>query len=302
MNAEDLDIDALAQSIGDAIEEAFEPTGTSPVGGGCIHTALKIDGGTSAGKRSFLAKLNDAEKKALFEAEADGLGGIAKAGAVRVPKVIAQGDDGERAWLILEWLELAALDARSGAKLGEQLAMQHRTPQEKFGWPRDNFIGSSPQVNGRTEDWLAFWREKRLLPQLRFAAHHRLPSRMIDRGERLVADCEEFFRSYAPAASLLHGDLWGGNASALADGTPVVFDPAVYVGDREADVAMTELFGGFPKEFKAAYQEAWPLHDGYRTRRDLYNLYHVLNHANLFAGGYVRQAEQAIEKLLAEIR
>jgi len=302
MNTDEQDLEFIAESVGDALEETFELTGTSPVGGGCIHTALRIDGETSAGKTSFFAKLNDAGKKALFEAEADGLGGIAKAGAVRVPSVIAQGDDGERAWLILEWLELAPLDARSGAKLGEQLAMQHREPRDKFGWPRDNFIGSSPQVNGQTDDWLAFWREKRLLPQLRFAAHHRLPSRMIDRGERLVADCEAFFRSYAPAASLLHGDLWGGNASALADGTPVLFDPAVYVGDREADIAMTELFGGFPKEFKAAYQEASPLHDGYRARRDLYNLYHVLNHANLFAGGYVRQAEQAIEKLLAEIR
>jgi fructosamine-3-kinase len=230
------------------------------------------------------------------------LAAIGKAGSLRVPKVIAQGDDDERAWLVLEWLDLVPLDARSGAALGEALAAQHRARQDKFGWGRDNFIGSTPQVNGWTEDWLSFWRVKRLLAQLRLAAHNRLPSRMIDRGERLVADCEALFRSYRPVKSLLHGDLWGGNASALATGEPAVFDPAVYVGDREADLAMTELFGGFPEEFKAAYRAAWALDDGYSTRRDLYNLYQILNHANLFAGSYVRQAEQSIEKVLAEIR
>ena len=124
---------------------------------------------------------------------------------------------------------------------------------------------------------------------------------MLDRGERLAADCGAFFRGYEAARSLLHGDLWGGNAAALGDATPVVFDPAVYVGDREADVAMTELFGGFPRDFASAYRDAWPLHDGYRVRRDLYNLYHVLNHANLFAGGYVDQAARSIERLLSEI-
>ncbi len=126
-------------------------------------------------------------------------------------------------------------------------------------------------------------------------------SRPIDRGERLAADCGAFFRTYRPEPSLLHGDLWSGNVAATANATPVVFDPAVYVGDREADVAMTELFGAFPRDFQAAYRAAWPLDAGYAVRRELYNLYHVLNHANLFAGGYVNQSTQAIEKLLAEI-
>ena len=292
----------LAEAISVAIGERFELIATEAVSGGCIHTALKITGEMRGGKKSYFAKVNDAERKALFAAEADGLAAIEKAGSVRVPKVIARGDDDERAWLVLEWLDLVPLDARGGAALGEALAAQHRVRQEKFGWGRDNFIGSTPQVNGWTEDWLSFWREKRLVAQLRLAAHNRLPSRLIDRGERLVADCDAFFRNYRPAKSLLHGDFWGGNASAVASGPPAVVDPAVYVGDREADLAMTELFGGFPKEFKAAYRAAWPLDDGYSTRRDLYNLYHVLNHANLFAGSYVRQAEQSIEKLLAEIR
>ncbi len=294
--------EALRLAIQDATKADFEISGVEPVGGGCIHTALKLEGETAAGKKSFFAKVNEVEKKALFAAEAEGLGALRKAGAVRVPGVVAQGDDGERAWLVLEWLDLAPLDSRSGARLGEALAAQHRAPQEKFGWARDNFIGSTPQVNGWSDDWLAFWRDRRLHAQLRLAAHNRLPSKMIDRGERLVTDCEAFFRTYSPARSLLHGDLWGGNASSLGDGTPVVFDPAAYVGDREADVAMTELFGGFPKEFKAAYRAAWPLDDGYVIRRDFYNLYHVLNHANLFGSDYVRQSERSIEKLLAEIR
>ncbi|MGE5615352.1 MAG: fructosamine kinase family protein, partial [Bacillota bacterium] len=270
--------------------------------GGCIHTALELKGETAHGKKSYFAKLNDAEKKAMFAAEAEGLAAIRKAGTVRAPAVVAQGDDGEHSWLVLEWLTLGPLDANSAARLGEALAAQHRAAQEKFGWARDNFIGATPQPNGWSDDWLAFWREKRLHAQLRYAARNRLPSKMIDRGERLLADCEAFFRDYRPAKSLLHGDLWGGNAAALADGTPVVFDPAVYVGDREADLAMTELFGGFPREFRAAYAAAWPLDTGYGVRREFYNLYHVLNHANLFGAGYVRQAEQTIAKLLAEIR
>ena len=295
-------MERLARAIQDATREDFELVTTDPVGGGCIHTALKLTGDTPDGKRTYFAKVNDADKKAMFAAEAEGLGAIANAGAVRVPKVVVQGDDEDESWLVLEWLDLVPLGAKSGARLGEALAAQHRAAQEKFGWARDNFIGATPQPNGWSDDWLAFWREKRLHAQLRFAAHNRLPSRMIDRGERLLADCEAFFRDYRPGKSLLHGDLWGGNAAALSDGMPVVFDPAVYVGDREADIAMTELFGGFPREFKAAYAAAWPLDTGYPVRRDFYNLYHVLNHANLFGAGYVRQAEQTIEKLLAEIR
>ena len=295
-------VTAVVQAIEEAIGESFELTGTSPVTGGCIHTALRVEGETAAGKKSFFAKLNEAGKGAMFAAEKDGLEAIGKAGAIRAPRVVAQGADDEQSWLVLEWLELAPLEGRGAGALGEALAAQHRIAQEKFGWARDNFIGSTPQVNGWSTDWLSFYRDRRIHTQLRFAAHNRLPSRMIDRGERLLADIAVFFGTYSPARSLLHGDLWGGNAAALADGTPAVFDPAVYVGDREADLAMTELFGGFPKEFKAAYVTAWALDAGYGTRRDLYNLYHLLNHANLFGGGYVRQAEQTIEKLLSEIR
>lgn len=255
-----------------------------------------------AGRERF-AKVVDLDALPRLQAEKEGLEALRAAGAVRVPAVVGEGRDGERSWLLLEWLDLSALGDPAGAALGEALAALHRLAQPRFGWERDNFIGGSVQRNGWSDDWLAFWREKRLAAQLRLAASNRLPSRMIDRGERLAADCEAFFRGYEPARSLLHGDLWGGNAGALPDGTPAIFDPAVYVGDREADVAMTTLFGGFPAGFHAAYQSAWPLHEGYRfARRDLYNTYHLLNHANLFAGGYVAQAADAIERSLALLR
>jgi len=297
---------ALAAAIGAATGAAtgrpFEIVAVAPVGGGCIHRAWRLDGRDGTAAATYFAKVNEASFAAMFAAEADGLDALRDAGTLRVPRTVTHGANDEEAWLVLEWLELAALSPQPAASLGLALAAQHRQPRERFGWARDNFIGSTPQANGWSDDWLGFWREKRLHPQLRLAARNRLPSRMIDRGERLLADCEAFFRNHAPVPSLLHGDLWSGNAAVLADGTPVLFDPAVYVGDREADVAMTELFGGFPRELMAAYREAWPLTADYGVRGDFYNLYHVLNHANLFAGAYVRQGEDAIERLVAQIR
>jgi protein-ribulosamine 3-kinase len=294
-------LQALETAIAEATREPFDIVSFAPVAGGCIHTAMRLSGEDAAGKRDYFAKMNEPDRAPMFAAEAEGLAALRKAGAVKVPRALAQGRDGERAWLVLEWLDLMPLDAKSAARLGIALAAQHRLPQPKFGWPRDNFIGATPQVNGESDDWLAFWRANRLHPQLRLAAHRRLPSRLIDRGERLMADCGAFFGSHSPAKSLLHGDLWIGNAAAVAGDTPVVFDPAVYVGDREADVAMTHLFGGFPADFLSAYRAAWALDDGYGVRRDFYNLYHRLNHANLFGGSHGRESEQAIERLLAEI-
>ena len=295
---------ALAARIAQAISasgSAFEALRWEPVAGGCIHQAWKLIGRERAAARAYFVKTNDAAAAPMFAAERAGLDALRAAAQVRAPRPVAHGDDGESAWLALEWHELVALGASSGARLGAALARQHQLAQPRFGWGEDNFIGATPQANGWSDDWLDFWRSRRLVPQLRLAARQRLPSRLIDRGERLAADCEALFRGHAPKPSLLHGDLWSGNAAALADGTPVVFDPAVYCGDREADLAMTELFGGFPRDFAAAYREAAPLADGYAHRRDFYNLYHVLNHANLFGGGYVRQAADGVERLLAEV-
>jgi len=291
----------FARIISDATEVRFDVKSIEAVSGGSTHTTVKISGKNTFKATDYFAKLAEVHLGGVFRAEAQGLAALREANAITVPEVVAHGEDDAQAWLVLEWLELTPLDARNAAVLGEALAKQHREPHEKFGWARDNFIGASPQLNGWSPDWLAFWRAKRLIPQLQMAARNRLPSKMIDRGERLAADCGAFFSAYVPAKSLLHGDLWGGNASSIKGEKPAIFDPSVYVGDREADVAMTELFGGFPPDFMSAYRTAWPLDDGYRTRRDFYNLYHVLNHANLFAGAYVARSADSIEKLLAEI-
>ncbi|MDH5552757.1 MAG: fructosamine kinase family protein, partial [Nitrosomonas sp.] len=173
---------------------------------------------------------------------------------------------------------------------------------EHFGWTRNNTIGNTEQINTTTTDWLQFWRKNRLGYQLNLAKNNGYSGKLQQLGERLMSDLSVFFNNTSPAASLLHGDLWNGNVSFDANGQPVIYDPAVYYGDREADIAMTELFGMLPVAFYTAYQDDYPLDSGYNTRKILYNLYHVLNHLNLFGGSYRHQAEQMMNQLLVEIR
>ena len=171
------------------------------------------------------------------------------------------------------------------------LASVHRHQADRFGWQRDNYIGSTPQQNGWRESWIAFWRERRLEPQIALARAN---------GYRIeVPPVWRLLEGHEPAPSLLHGDLWSGNAAFLPDGAPVLFDPAVYYGDREADLAMTELFGGFPREFYSSYRKIYPLDAGYEKRKHLYNLYHLLNHLNLFGSGYLGQVERTLGLLHA---
>jgi fructosamine-3-kinase len=201
----------------------------------------------------------------------------------------------------MESLSLGGGKARTMQTFAEQLANMHRHTKDKFGWHRDNTIGSTHQPNQWRDDWLDFWREQRLGYQLKLAGRHGARHSLIDKGEQLQDNLEVFFSGYQPEASLLHGDLWSGNYSIMSNGEPVIFDPAVYYGDREADIAMTELFGGFGHDFYSAYNNAWPLHDDYKLRKTFYNLYHIINHFNLFGGGYGSQAEGMIDRLLAEI-
>jgi protein-ribulosamine 3-kinase len=284
----------IAFSISRATHQSFNPADQHQTGGGCINQGLVLVGRDG---RRFFVKLNDTRHGEMFAAEAEGLAELDATGAIRVPRPITHGVAGDQAFLVLEWL---ALDGRgSGADLGRRLATLHRTTRSHFGWHRDNTIGSTPQPNPAASDWLAFYGEQRLGHQLRLARRNGASARLISGCERLITGLDAFFPGYRPIPSLLHGDLWGGNYG-FAEGGPVLFDPAVYFGDREADLAMTELFGGFPTNFHAAYREAWPLDPGYATRRILYNLYHVLNHFNLFGGGYASQAQNMIERLLAE--
>ncbi|HRD88432.1 MAG TPA: fructosamine kinase family protein [Accumulibacter sp.] len=270
----------------------------SEVGGGSISRALVV----RSGQRRWFVKLNDARLAAMFAAEADGLAALAACPAVRVPRVCGHGVSGRHAWLVLEHLALAPLRGHAAsAAAGQALAAMHRIPGSHFGWPRDNFIGSSPQENAAQPTWPLFFARQRLLPQLEMAKRHRQPARLIASGERLAESLPALLTAHRPLPSLLHGDLWSGNAALDDAGRLALFDPAVYWGDRETDLAMSELFGGFPDSFHAAYREAWPLADGFAQRKLLYQLYHVLNHLNLFGGGYLHQAERMVGRLLAEI-
>jgi fructosamine-3-kinase len=217
-----------------------------------------------------------------------------------VPTPIVFGQSETHSFLVLEYLEFGRSSAVSERLLGQQLAQLHQQAQPYFGWHRDNTIGSTLQINSQNEDWLNFWREQRLGFQLQLAAKNGYGGRLQTLGERLSGELSVLFSDYQPVPSLLHGDLWAGNAATDKQGKPVIFDPACYYGDREADLAMTELFGGFGSDFYAAYQAVWALDVGYQTRKSLYNLYHILNHLNLFGGGYLRQAETMMASLLAE--
>jgi len=267
---------------------------------------LAVGGGFATGERwesdsgPVFVKVADRQRLPLLEAEAAGLRELADAAALRVPRVLAAGVAGSRAFLALEWIEFRAATPRTEARLGELLAAQHRVTATRFGWHRDNTIGATPQSNAWTDDWTRFFAEQRLGFQLDLAVERGHSGRLIERGRRLCERLDALLRGHRPLPSLLHGDLWGGNWAADESGNPVVFDPAVYFGDREADLAMTRLFGGFGRAFYQAYESVWPLAAGATLRFDLYNLYHVLNHLNLFGGGYRAQAEALIDRLLQE--
>ena len=286
----------IESSISGATGERFVLDQQSHVGGGDINTAMKL---TGQGQTYFL-KCNSAHLLDMFEAEADGLRELAAAQAVRVPNAICTGISDSQAYIVLEYLPLGGGGRAVMSRFGEQLARMHRHTTDRFGWQRDNTIGSTPQINTWCDDWLEFWREHRLGYQLQLAKRHGMNSRTLQRGERLQERLADFFSAYQPQPSVLHGDLWSGNYGVLDNGEPVIFDPATYYGDREADLAMTELFGGFGSEFYDAYNAAWPLDSGYKIRKTFYNLYHIINHFNLFGGGYASQAAAMIDRLLAE--
>ncbi|UXY15904.1 fructosamine kinase family protein [Chitiniphilus purpureus] len=280
----------IAAAVSAALGQSLMLAAPRAVGGGSINRACRVD--SAAGP--FFVKLNSADRTAMFEAEAAGLATLAP--YLRVPRPIAQGVAGGQAFLVLEWLPL--VPGGDEAALGEALARLHRAAHAQFGWLRDNTIGSTPQHNDWSSDWVAFWRERRLGVQLQLAARR---GRRFREAEALLAALPAFFTSHQPVPSLLHGDLWSGNVGFLAADAPVLFDPACYYGDREVDLAMTELFGGFGHRFYDAYRAAWPLDAGYPVRRDLYNLYHVLNHFNLFGGGYADEAGRLMRRLLSAV-
>jgi fructosamine-3-kinase len=287
---------AIAAALSAQVGREVDSRTPVRVAGGSVNESFRWE---SAGGPLFV-KIAPALQLPMFEAEAAGLEELRAAEAVRVPRVLAYGAAAEHAYLALEWLELGGSARSAAAAFGTQLARQHRRTARAFGWHRDNTIGSTPQMNAWADDWMVFFRERRLRYQLELARSDS-GRRLQQRGAELLERMPAFFAHHRPSASLLHGDLWGGNWGVDSEGSAVMFDPAVYYGDREADIAMTRLFGGFGAGFYAAYHREWPLPPEAETRVTLYNLYHVLNHLNLFGGGYGRQAESMIDSLLASL-
>lgn len=288
-------LEQIATALARSLNAAVAPAPERVVHGGSIHACYRWP--SAAGV--LFVKVASAADAWLLEAEADGLRELARAAAVRVPHVRTSGTAAGRSYLALEWIE-PQRPREAGAQLGARLAAQHRITAERHGWTRDTAIGRTLQVNTPTTDWVEFWRDRRLGFQLALAAQRGYGGRLQSRGAQLLERLPALLQ-HRPAASLLHGDLWGGNWGAGPHDEPVIYDPALYYGDREADLAMTHLFGGFPPEFHSAYREAWPLPPEAAARLPLYTLYHVLNHANLFGGHYAREAERLMDGLLAEL-
>lgn len=282
----------IANQISTATGQPFEITQRRSVGGGSINQAYAV----AAAARTYFVKLNQASKVAMFEAEALGLEQMAASQTIRVPRPLCWGIAEQSAYLVLEWLDLGGGNDQSWAVMGRNLAAMHRvTSPHGFGWPQANTIGETPQTNAWTKQWVEFWTEQRLGYQFRLA--NRRGGHFPLQAELLTA-IPDLLAGHNPQPSLVHGDLWSGNAAVTQQGEPAIFDPAAYFGDREVDLAMTQLFGSFPANFYQAYQEAWPLPSGYAQRKILYNLYHILNHFNLFGGSYASQANHMIATLL----
>lgn len=267
-----------------------------------MNSAARVT--TDHGETWFL-KWNPRSTRSIFKAEADGLRALAAARTLRVPAVLAVGS-GEAAppWLLLEYVAAGRPSSGYATTLAAGLTALHRTTPDGWGWERDNFIGSLPQQNPAAATWGELWRDARLEPQLRrackqghFAGQRRaLLERVIERTGELLGDVED------EGPSLLHGDLWGGNVYPDGEGRPVLIDPAVYRGHREVDLAMSELFGGFASGWPGAYEDAWPVDEGYRAFRCcLYQLYYLLVHVNLFGAGYEAGCLAAARGALREI-
>ena len=297
-----LTTNSLDQAITTLFGDNIRIAGRRPVHGGDINESycLSLSDGTAV-----FMKCNTLKNLSFFEAEAKGLEALRKANAIGVPKALAIGTDKAQriSFLLMEYLERAAKLTKYWEMYGRELAALHRADCTEFaeagqgrpfGFTHDNYIGASPQVNTPKENWITFYRECRLFPQIKMA------DRYFDSGTRKqctkLLDHLDSYLTEPEFPSLIHGDLWSGNSICGPDGKAWILDPAAYVGHYEAELAMTELFGGNPDSFYSAYHEVTPIDSGYRDRRDLYNLYHLLNHLNLFGGSYRGSVQRILNR------
>lgn len=273
--------------------KGLAPLGT-PARGPTAH-AVRLE--TRVGPA--LVKLEPADRADRLDAEADSLLAIARTGAIAVPEILAHGRTEEHAFLVMQWIEFGARSPEAQRRLGTALARMHATTGAGFGWHRDNYIGLTPQRNTPCDDWAGFLATQRLAPQLELAGRNGLAASTLKQGEQLIARLPALLEGHRPLPALLHGDLWSGNWGAAPDGTPYLIDPAVYFGDREADLAMTRLFGGFGADFYRAYEAVMPMEPRSAIRQSIYNLYHLLNHFNLFGTAYVASVRDTLRGLMA---
>jgi protein-ribulosamine 3-kinase len=271
--------------------------GTRSVHGGDIHAAWRVEADDG---RLVFVKTNERPLPAIFDKEARGLDALraaceADGGLLRVPRALGSGEH----FLALEWIdERGAGHGDPGRRLGEGLAALHRHGSDSYGWHEDNWIGSLPQPNDRMPAQRgcgAFYAARRLQAQSEQGAG-RLGSSLRGRIDRFCARIDDFLPLPDERPALLHGDLWGGNWTVGVGGVPWIYDPAVHHGCREAELAFTRLFGGFPRSFYAAYEASFPLSPGFAGRVDLWNLYPLLVHANLFGGGYAGQVDSILRR------
>lgn len=275
---------------------------TDRIAGGDINKAYAVT--LNTGDRIFM-KANAKDNFGFFKAEAAGLFALAQTGTLATPKILCAGtDDGQEvgySFLLMEYIKSGERRAGYWESFARELAALHQADASAFaadagpfGFFEDNFIGARPQDNSSAAAWVEFFRDKRLAPQFK-AADANFSSAERSRVTKLLDHLDEFLIE-PKRPSLLHGDLWSGNVMAGPDGKAMLIDPAVYVGHAEADLAMTELFGGFPPDFYQAYREANPLEPGYENRRDLYNLYQLLNHLNLFGKSYLGSVLSVVDE------
>ena len=290
-------LNSIADQISIQTNSRFSVKTVTPIIGGDINRAFRLEGAA----QTYFVKLNNVHTLDMFQAEFAGLQALAATQTLLIPTPIICGQTDTASFLVLEYLQLHRGSAQSDSVLGQQLAHLHLQPQPYFGWHRNNTIGSTEQLNPQSINWIEFWRKSRLEFQLNLVIANGHSKKLASLGALLSEHLADFFTGYSPQPSLSHGDLWSGNAAVNVDNKPVIFDPACYYGDRETDLAMTELFGGFGQNFYAAYNDVWQLDSGYQTRKQLYNLYHVLNHAVMFGGSYISQAEMMMQNLVQEV-
>ncbi len=267
--------------------------GVLPVSGGSINDAFRVE--TNRGM--FFLKMNSASRyPGMFDAEARGLGLLSVSGFA-VPEPIATGLVGEHQFILMQWMEKGGPGSDLWSLFGTALARMHRETAQDFGLDHDNYIGSLPQSNTEHTTWADLYREARLIPQMELAERSgRLSSRLKRGFDALFNQLDGLFPVEKPA--LLHGDLWSGNMMVGPAGTPCIFDPAVYYGHREMDLAMMALFGGFGHDWVESYNEVYPLEPGWKQRIPIGQLYPLMVHVNLFGGGYARSVENVLQNYL----